>query len=58
MQSSIINEKLKTKKPTIHIKTNLKNVRVHEFMKAEEIFKDAAPYKKELTKKLQELLGI
>jgi NTE family protein len=58
MQSSIINEKLKTKKPTIHIKTNLKDVRVHEFMKAEEIFKDAAPYKKELTKKLKELLSI
>ena len=58
MQSSIVTEKLKTGKPTIHIKTNIKDVRVHEFVKAEHIFKSAEPYKEELKKKLITLLSI
>lgn len=56
MQSSIINAKLKVSKPDIHIKTNIKGVRVHEFMKAEQIFKSAEPYKEELKTKLNGLL--
>ena len=57
MQSSIINAKLKTGKPDIYIKTNIKGVRVHEFMKAEEIFKNSESYKKELKKELSKLLS-
>jgi acyl-CoA synthetase (NDP forming) len=56
MQSSIINAKLKYVQPDIHIKTNISGVRVHEFMKAEEIFKNAEPYKDELISKLDILL--
>lgn len=56
MQSSIINAKLKYVQPDIHIKTNIKGVRVHEFIKAEEIFKSAEPYKEELKDKLNVLL--
>lgn len=58
MQSSIINAKLKTGKPDVHIKTNIKGVRVHEFMKAEQIFEDAKPYKDQLKNNLSELLGL
>jgi len=56
MQSSIINAKLKYVQPDIHIKTNISGVRVHEFMKAEEIFKNAEPYRDELKDKLKILL--
>jgi len=58
MQSSIINAKMKTSKPDIHIKTNIKDVRVHEFMKAEKIFKSAEPYKEELKNQLKQLLEL
>ncbi len=58
MQSAIVNEKLKTNRPDILIKTNIKGVRVHEFMKAEEILKNSEVYKTELKKKLKKLLSI
>lgn len=58
MQSAIVNEKLKTNKPDILIKTNIKGVRVHEFMKAEEILKNSEVYKIELKKKLQKLISV
>lgn len=58
MQSAIVNEKLKTNRPDILIKTNIKGVRVHEFMKAEEILKNSEVYKTELKKKLQKLISI
>lgn len=58
MQSAIVNEKLKTNRPDILIKTNIKGVRVHEFMKAEEILKNSEIYKIELKKKLKKLLSI
>lgn len=57
MQSSIVNGKLSTHKPDIHIKTNIKGVRVHEFMKAEIIYKEAKPCKEELKTKLTKLLS-
>jgi len=58
MQSAIVNEKLKTNRPDILIKTNIKGVRVHEFMKAEEILKNSEVYKTELKKKLQKLISV
>lgn len=58
MQSAIVNEKLKTNRPDILIKTNIKGVRVHEFMKAEEILKNSEVYKIELKKKLQKLISV
>ena len=38
MQNSIVEEKLKRTKPDILITTNIKDVRVHEFMKAKSIY--------------------
>ncbi|KUG26698.1 serine protease [hydrocarbon metagenome] len=58
MQSAIVNEKLKTSKPDILIKTNIKGVRVHEFMKADEILRNSESYKIELKKKLKKLLSL
>lgn len=58
MQSAIVNEKLKTNRPDILIKTNIKGVRVHEFLKAEEILKNSEVYKIELKKKLQKLISV
>lgn len=57
MQNSIVNEKLKLNKPDIHIKTNIKDVRVHEFLKTDEIYRQAEPSKKELQEKLEIVLS-
>ncbi len=53
MQNSILNEKLKTSKPQILIKTDIKNVRMLEFSKYDEILKQADKTKEEL----KDLLG-
>ncbi len=45
MQNSIIKEKLNFNKPDILIKTDIQDVRVLEFNKAESIFEQALPYK-------------
>lgn len=58
MQGSIINEKTKNVAPDIHIRTNIEDVRVHEFMKADTILENARPYKIELKKKLTKLLSL
>ncbi|MBI9072344.1 MAG: patatin-like phospholipase family protein [Melioribacteraceae bacterium] len=57
MQNSIVNEKIKRVKPSIHIKTNIMNIRVHEFMKVDSIFEEAKVAKKRLKKKLAALIS-
>lgn len=56
MQQSIVHEKLKTVQPDILIKTDIQDVRVLEFLKAESIFKQSKKYKEELKKKLGKFL--
>ncbi len=56
MQNSIVQEKLKQSKPSIYIKTNIPDVRVHEFTKVEDIFEKAIPAKEKLKHKLAKLL--
>ncbi len=56
MQTSLIREKLKHTKPDILIRTNIKGIRVHEFMKAELIYKQAEPCKDKLKRRLDRIL--
>jgi len=57
MQEAIVNEKLKHQPPDIYIKPELKDIRVLEFYKSDEIYRQAAPAKKELKRKLEKLLA-
>ena len=56
MQQSIIKEKLKFAKPDIYIKPKISDVRVFDFAKADSIFEQAKPAKKELKRQLEKLL--
>ncbi len=56
MQNSILSEKLKHIQPDILINTDIEDVRVFEFMKAEYIYKESKKYKSELKKKLEKFL--
>ena len=56
MQKSIIHEKLKLSQPDILIKTDIRDVRALEFMKADSIFERSYVYKEELKKKLDKLM--
>ena len=56
MQNSIIQEKLKFVKPDIYIKPKISDVRVFDFAKADSIFEQAKPAKKELKRQLEKLL--
>ena len=56
MQHSIIKEKLKFAKPDIYIKPKISDVRVFDFAKADSIFEQAKPAKKELKKQLEKFL--
>ena len=56
MQNSIVNEKLKRKKPDILINTSIKGIRIHEFLKAESIYSQAKTAKDILKKKLSRLI--
>jgi NTE family protein len=58
MQNSIIRERLKFLKPDIYIRPEIYDVRVFDFLKAESIFKQAQPAKKELKKQLEKILSI
>lgn len=58
MQSSIVNGKLLADQPDVHIKTNIRGVRVHDFIKLDVIYKEAKPCKEELKMKLSKLLEI
>jgi NTE family protein len=56
LQQSIVKEKLKISQPDILIKTDIKDIRVLEFLKAKEIYKQSYVYKEELKRKLDSLL--
>jgi NTE family protein len=56
MQNSIVREKVKRTKPDILINTEIKDVRIHEFMKAETIYSQASKSKDELKFHLDKLL--
>ena len=57
MQNSIINERLKFLRPDIYIKPEIYDVRVFDFVKADSIFEQAKPAKKELKIQLERLLN-
>ena len=56
MQNSIVTEKLKRTQPDILITTGISGVRIHEFMKAEIIYKESQRAKDKLKKALEEIL--
>jgi NTE family protein len=56
MQDSIVQEKLKRAKPDILINTEIKGIRVHEFMKAESIYQQAGKAKTKLKKVLKKMI--
>ncbi len=56
MQNSIVQEKLKWKQPDILINTDIKGIRIHEFMKASIIYTESEKSKDRLKRKLEKLL--
>ena len=56
MQNSIVSEKIKRTKPDILINTEIKEVRVHEFMKAGSIYSQGQKAKDKLKRVLEEYL--
>ncbi len=56
MQNSIVQEKLKFSRPDILIRTDIKDIRIHEFLKAETIFKESKKAKSYLKRKLEKLI--
>lgn len=52
LEISILNEKLKQRKPHIYIKPDIRDIRVLEFNRVDEIYKQAEPARKKLYKKL------
>ena len=57
MQNSVVTEKLKRTKPDILINTEIKGIRVHEFMKAEAIYGQACKAKDNLKRILEKTLN-
>ncbi|MCW8850325.1 MAG: patatin-like phospholipase family protein [Melioribacteraceae bacterium] len=57
MQNSVVTEKLKRTKPDIMINTEIKEIRVHEFMKADSIYKQACESKNNLKRILEKTLA-
>ncbi|MCB0732460.1 MAG: patatin-like phospholipase family protein, partial [Ignavibacteriae bacterium] len=56
MQNSIVAEKLKRTKPDILINTEIKGIRIHEFMKAESIYKQSISAKDKLKRLIEQNL--
>jgi len=56
MQNSIVQEKLKFARPDILIRTDIKDIRIHEFLKAETIFEKSQKAKSYLKRKLEKLI--
>ncbi|MBZ0181756.1 MAG: patatin-like phospholipase family protein [Melioribacteraceae bacterium] len=56
MQNSILSAKLMRSTPNILIKTDIKEIRMLEFLKAKEIYKQAVPFKDQLKSKLELVL--
>ena len=53
MQASIIHEKLKYRAPDIFIRPDLEDIRVHEFDRVDEIYQQAMPARKKLSRALR-----
>ncbi len=56
LQRSIIEEKLKRIKPDIYIDTDVRDIRIHEFAKVEQIYSQVESKKDELKRKLEKLI--
>jgi NTE family protein len=56
MSRNILAEKLRERRPDIYIRPEIDNVRVLEFYKAKQVFADALPASRELTRSLTKLL--
>jgi NTE family protein len=56
MSRNIVAEKLRARRPDIYVRPRIDNVRVLEFYKAKQVFADALPARKELTRSLTRLL--
>jgi NTE family protein len=57
MQKTIMTEKLRRDKPDIYISPQIIDIRALEFYRAEQVFEQARPAKKELQQKLGQLLA-
>jgi NTE family protein len=57
MQKTIMTEKLRRNKPDIYISPRIVDIRALEFYRAEQVFEQAEPAKKELRQKLAQLLA-
>jgi NTE family protein len=57
MQQAIMTEKLQRNKPDIYISPQIVDIRALEFYRAEQVFEQARPAKKELQQKLGQLLA-
>lgn len=57
MQRAIVEEKLKRRRPDIYVRPTLNNVRMLEFYRADEIYRQALPAKRELRRQLEKLLA-
>jgi NTE family protein len=57
MQQTIMAEKLRRKQPDIYISPQIVDIRALEFYRAEQVFEQAKPAKKELQQKLGQLLA-
>ena len=58
MSQNILTEKLRYRQPDIYIKPELLNVRMLEFYKAREVFDEAQPAKRQLTRSLKNVRGL
>jgi NTE family protein len=52
MSNNILAEKLKTQRPTVYVKPDIRNVKILEFYKARQVFEQAQPAQQELIRKL------
>ena len=57
MQKTILTEKIKNRPPDIHIEVDIAGVKVMEFYKAGDVYRQAQPFKDELKRKLEAKLG-
>jgi NTE family protein len=58
MEKSIIREKLKCSMPSIYIEPDISGIRVLEFYKADQIFKQALPAKEMLKREMEKLMEV
>lgn len=57
MEQSMLDYSLKVRRPDIHLKPDIRDVKALDFLMADEIYRQAAPAKEELKRKLDRLLG-